>query len=323
MRALEAILTSATSALVAILGMLLWNYQIGILAAVLWSTYPLHLWLTQQPDPATVFTLLLLIGAIIFAKSTRHHYSVRMGCILGLILGVAALLKPIAIALPVVFALLALFCSTPESSRRRALFAMCVVICYVLVVSPWEVWAKKESGKWIPLCTNGSNVLIDGLTLGTVRGLRPLFLPSGVQALADDAVSKAKTLNNLGSVMSFFAAKAEQAPGTLIQFFATKAILSWYGTESRRFYRSIILIQSMYAALTMIGAILICRGTREQRNFLRIATLITLYFWSITTLTALPDLRYLIPATSLLMIHVAVAVNTIAICFINSFKQNR
>jgi hypothetical protein len=183
------LLLTLTSVLVSLLELPILSWRVAWVASAMWSTYPFHVWLTKQPDPTSVFSLLLLFAVLPFVRwSTDGRRGVQYGCLVGLILGIASLIKPIAIALPIIFAGLACFCVIPCQPRQRALLSFCMVVAYLLPISPWEVWAREVSGQWIPLCTNGPNVLIDGLTLGTVRGVKPVWMPQNVRALTQDAV---------------------------------------------------------------------------------------------------------------------------------------
>jgi hypothetical protein len=288
----------------------------ALVASVLWSTYPFHLWLTKQPDPTSLFSLLLLLSVFLFVRwTTDGRRSVRYGCLLGLALGIAALIKPIAIALPAVIGGLAWICVIPCRPRHRALFSLCVVVAYLVAISPWEIWARRVSGKWIPLCTNGPSVLIDGLTLGTVRGLKPVTMPQSVRGLTEDAVEHAKQLRTASSVASFLVAKVQKKPAVVARFFLIKATRTWYGNESQSFEKWVVVIQLLYLPFVVFGARVLSRGGRQQRNFLLVVTAITLYFWALTTLTALPVLRYLVPAVSLLLIFAAVAFDALEIQF--------
>lgn len=308
LRILEAFLLTLTSVLVSLTALLILSWRVAFVASTLWSAYPFHLWLTKQPDASSALSLLLLLVVFLFISWTAEgRRSVRYGSLVGLILGFAALIKPIAIALPAIVAGMACICVVPCRPRQRALFISCVMVAYLLPISPWEIWARKVSGQWIPLCTNGPNVLIDGLTFGTVRGLKPVWMPQDVRALTKDAVEHYKDLKTTGSIANFLITKAREEPIVVAEFFLIKAARSWYGNESHTFEMWVLVIQLLYLPFLIFGAREMSRGDRQQRNFLLVVTAITLYFWAMTTLTALPELRYLVPALSLVMIVAAVA----------------
>jgi Dolichyl-phosphate-mannose-protein mannosyltransferase len=311
LRILEAFFLTLTSIMVSLLALSILSWRTALIASVLWSTYPFHLWLTKQPDATSAFTLLLLLGAFFtvgWLDEGRH--SEKYGAVVGVALGLAALIKPIAIALPVVVVGAACFCTVPCKRRHRARFAFGVIVAYLLLLSPWELWANKVSGQWIPLGTNGPNVLIDGLTFGTVRGVKSVWLPAKVQSLTEEAVAHYHELKTTRSLAKFIFRKAKEEPGALAELFLIKAGRSWYGSESHAFEEVVLLVQMVYVPFVILGARELWRHDRRQRSFLLLVTGITLYFWSVTTLTALPDLRYLVPTVSLTMIVAAVALDT-------------
>jgi 4-amino-4-deoxy-L-arabinose transferase-like glycosyltransferase len=313
LRILEALLLTLTSVLVTLLALLILSWRVALVASAIWSTYPFHLWLTQQPDSTSAFSLLLLCSIFLLVKwSMQGLRPARYGCLVGLLLGIAALIKPIAIALPVIFVCLACICAVPCRQRQRVLFSLCIVMAYLLPISPWEVWARQTSGQWIPLGTNGPNVLIDGLTLGTVRGVKPVWMPQDVRALTQDAIQHYRDLKTTGSIARFLIAKIREEPGAVAQFFLLKAVRSWYGSESGTFEKGVVVIQLLYLPFVILGAREMSRGGRQHRNFLLIVAAIVLYFWAITTFTSLPDLRYLVPAMSLVAIVAAVAFDALA-----------
>ncbi len=314
LRLLEAILLTLTSMLVSVVVLLILNLRVAFVASAMWSTYPFHLWQSKQADATSALSLLLLLAVFLFLRwSAEGRRSVQYGCLTGLILGIAALIKPIAIALPIIFAVIACICVVPCRPRQRALFSFCVILFYLLPISPWELWARKVSGGWIPLGTNGPNVLIDGLTFGTVRGAKPVWMPQDVRALTRDAVEHYKELKTTSSIAKFLLAKARKEPGVVVRLFLVKTARSWYGNESHTSEKWVFVIQLLYLPFVISGVREMSRGDRQQRNFLLIVATVTLYFWAVTTFVALPLLRYLVPAISLVTIVAAVAFDVLAI----------
>lgn len=313
LRILEGLLLTLTSVAVSLTALLVLNWRTALVASAMWSTYPFHLWLTKQPDATSLVSLLLLLTVFLFVSwSAAGRKSMRYGSLVGLILGIAALIKPIAIALPALIVGLAWICVIPCRPRQRALFSFCVIVAFLLPISPWEIWARKAGGEWIPLGTNGPNVLIDGLTFGTVRGLKPGWMPQNVRALSRDAVEHYKDLKTSGSIARFMLAKAKEKPLVIAQFLSMKAIRSWYGIETHAFEKWVLLIQLFYLPFVIFGAGEMSRGNRQQKNLLLVVTGMVLYFWSITTFTALPLLRYLVAAVSLVTIPAAIAFDALA-----------
>jgi 4-amino-4-deoxy-L-arabinose transferase-like glycosyltransferase len=309
LKILEALLSAFSGVLVCLLALLILSWKVAFLASAVWSTYPFHLWLSKQPDSTSAVSLLLLLGVFIFLKwSVNGHRSLVYGPLTGLVIGISALVKPITIGLPAVIAGIAWICVVRCRARQRALFSVSLIIAYMLLISPWELWARSMSGKWIPLCTNGPNVLIDGVTLGAVRGLDLGWIPPGAKAITQDAIGHYSELKSPGSIASFLLAKARAEPIGIAELVVTKAARSWYGSESRTFETWVLVIQVFYLPFIVLGAREMSGGDRQQRNFLLIVTATTLYFWAMTTFVGLPLLRYLVPPISLVLIFAALGI---------------
>jgi hypothetical protein len=313
LRILQGFFVVVGNVLVGLIGMLMFSMRVALTGVVLWSTYPFQLWLTKQPDASAALTALLLSAVVLFLMWTSDPlHPTYYGLALGGVLATAALLKPFCIALPVVFACLVWACEIAGRRRRRWTFSILVVIAYVCLILPWEIWARRASGQWIPLCTNGPNALIDGLTFGTVRGLKQTPMPEAVHALAQDAVAQYQDLKTTSSIAHFLITQARERPLSVVELFVVKAIRSWYGSESHSFEKAILIIQLCYLPFVIFGARRAWKGGRKQRNFVIVAVGIVTYFWAMTVFTALPILRYIVPAISLLIICAASASNCLA-----------
>jgi 4-amino-4-deoxy-L-arabinose transferase-like glycosyltransferase len=309
----QALFVIASGVLVGVVAMRFLSLRIALAASILWSTYPFHLWLTKQPDASAIFTTLLLLGVFPFLLwSTDGCHAVLYGFLLGFILAIIALIKPFSIALPATFVGLAWMCAVPCRRRQRSLFSTCVLVAYLLLISPWEVWAWRVSGHWIPLCTNGPSALIDGLTFGTVRGLKQVTMPESVRTFTEDAVAHAKQLRTTTSIANFVVVQIRERPEAVIKLFLLKAVRSWYGNESHTLERRVAIIQLFYLPFVIFGMRIVWRGGLQHKNFLLVAMGITMYFWTMTAITALPILRYMVPIVSLLMVFAAAAVEKVA-----------
>ena len=322
LRIVEVALLAFSSSLVCFLCMGFFHWKAALLASGLWSTYPFHLWLTKQPDPSSLVSVLLLAGSLLFcAWSSEPQRGVRYGTLLGLILGITALIKPIAIGLPLLF--VALASHGPRIRRQsRILFSGCLLITYAATIFPWEIWAWNAGGHWIPLCTNGPNALIDGITFGTVRGLSPVALPKGAMALVGDAVTHYPQLKSTSSIGHFMLKKARETPIPVLELLLVKAVRSWIGNESHTLERWIATIQLLYLPFLLLGVRSVWKyGNRGQKNFALLAIGITAYFWIMTTVAAEAILRYMIPAICFLLVFVAVSFEFITISVFQKFES--
>ena len=309
LRIVGGFLLTVSAVLVCLLAMRFFRWRVALLASGLWSTYPFHLWLTKQPDATSLFSVLLLTSALLFfAWSSKTQNGIRYGVLLGLILGVTALVKPFSIGLPLAFVALAGVSPISGQRRSRIVFSACLLITYAATISPWEIWAWHVGGHWIPLCTNGSNALIDGLTFGTERGLPQVALPEGARALVRDAASHYPQLKSTSSIAHYILTRVRQTPIAILELLLVKAARSWFGNESHTLERWIAIIQLVYLPFLLLGARTVWKyGDAPQKNFALLAIVFTAYFWIMTTVTAEAILRYMVPVNCLLVVFVAVS----------------
>src|SRR5207249_6135800 len=136
-----------------------------------------------------------------------------------------------------------------------------------LLISPWEVWAWRVSGHWIPLCTNGPNALIDGLTFGTVRGLKQVPMPESVRTLTEDAVAHAKQLRTTTGIANFMVVQIRERPESVIKLFLLKAVRSWYSNESHTLEKWVAVIQLFYLPFVIFGMRIVWRAVVSTRIF--------------------------------------------------------
>ena len=312
-RILQGIFVVAGAVLIAAIAFAIFPFRVALLACLLWSTYPLQLWLTRQPSGMNAFCVLLFLSVFLFlrwAKSGR--YSLFYGALVGASLGLTSLVKPFAIALPVVFAILAWLCSVPCSWRKRAVFSSCVVVMYAMAISPWEIWARRATGHWIPLSTDGPAAMVDGLSFELVRHTKgEVPLPPDVRSVARDVAENSKRFTNAGSVARFLIGEARERPASVGHLFLIKAGRSWYGNDSHTHEKWIALIQFVYLPLVLFGARLAWSNGTGKRNFLLVAGALTLYYWMVTTFVALSIVRYMIPASGLLMILAGIGLESV------------
>jgi len=314
MRLLQGILVAAAAVLVAAISIMIFPARLALLTSLLWSTYPLQLWLTQQPSGMNAFSVLLLLSVWLFLRWSRQgSYPVLYGTAVGASLAVTSLVKPFAIALPAVFAVLAWLCDVPSPRRKRAVFSAGVLLMYIIIISPWEFWAWQATGQWLPLCKGGAPAMVDGLSFGLARrGASELPLPKDVLSVAKDVAKHANQFTSSKRVVQFMRVEAREKPMAVFHLFLIKAIRSWYGNDSHTHEKWIVLIQLLYLPMVLLGGRLAWDSEIRRRNFLLVAATVTLYYWAMTTLVALAIVRYMLPASALLLILAGIGVEAFA-----------
>jgi hypothetical protein len=80
-----------------------------------------------------------------------------------------------------------------------------------------------------------------------------------------------------------------------------KLVRAWYGTDSQRMERYILLIQAVYLALLGWAAWMAWWKGGEKRRLAIIVLAVVATFWAMSVL-ALPLVRYMVPAIGLLFV---------------------
>jgi hypothetical protein len=219
------------------------------------------------------------------------------------------LIRPIAIGLGVVFAVLIILFGRRYRLRKRIVFALCLLVGNLATVLPWEVWAYSKTHEIILLSSNtrASISLFDGLAFAVwnPEGCRKgITVPADVKELMTEAVEK--YLRNIETtppkeLQRFLIEKFKTKPLTVIKLMAIKTVRSWYGTFSNRFETPIALVQIVYAMLLLWASVLLWRK-RPDCHFMLIAGIAVLgYFWGLTICVD-PLVRYMMPALGALII---------------------
>jgi len=305
LRILQTVLSLATSLLVAAIAIEFLDARVGLLACFLWSTNPFHRWMSKQPSGQMLACVFLLLSVFTFLRwSSRGRASIAWGGTCGMSVAFAALTKPFHIALWAVFVILAWICDVPVTRWKRVLFSLAVMMAFVLTILPWEIWACRKAGHFIPLCSNDAASVVDGLAfgLGGVRSQTLPPLPASVAKVADDFAARRRQLASNRQVLRLLIAHLREEPSAVALLYLVKGIRCWYANASHHHERWTVMIQLSYLPLCVAGGWFAWRSGRLYKNFLLIAIVVTLYYWGMTTMAALAIVRYMLPAISLLMI---------------------
>lgn len=305
LRAFAIVEMAITTVLLWLLAQLLWNRSRALVAALLWSTFPFALWLTEQTTTELSFMVFFLAGLWVFGVSLSNRASRVWLLLAGCSVGFAILIRPGALGLGLIL-MGGLFCLQTQASLGKRLWLGLVLLVGIgAVVMPWEYVVWRQTGRWILITTNDVASLRDGLTFGLIsKGYRdPLVLPSEVEDLMQDATEQLPQLQSLSDIWHFGVAQARVRPWGLVQFMALKAVRSWYGTDSQRYEFITLMTQLGYLCLAMLGMYGMWRSPFPRRAFGLLLLVMVAYFWFITFLV-LPILRYMIPAMAILMIMI-------------------
>ena len=279
---------------------------IAVFSALLWGTYIFNLWLIKQPNSEVPF-IPLLLGAVYVLILCMERRQARWAAACGCLLALAALVRPIAILLPVVFAAWLLLRATLQ--KRFRLFASALLLASFLVtVLPWEVEVYSQTGLIVPLSTNGPSSILDGLTFARRSGTRGI--PAPVLSLMREIWHQGKEIKSTAEIVRLMKDEARQHPSAIARLYVLKVARSWYGTDSGSHERIILLVQLLYLGCSVAGCVMLYRRFSDRRHWLALFLTVVLYFWGMAVV-ALSILRYLVPAMALLLIPAAVVPATL------------
>lgn len=303
-RVLILLCTVASCVSVGVIARRLWGNVGGIAAATFWSAYPLHLWLTKQPNSELPFTAFLAASVAVcgigLIETSRQLWRWFLG---GCLLGAAMLVKSIAILLPGVFAGVILMRARALSFATRALVCGAFGLGVAVVVVPWEVWVKQHAGVVVPLSAGGSAAMKDGFTFGIdKRDYRQgNTVPADVAAFMR-AIYVQRTPTS-GDVLRAVGRQIQERPKAAIKLVGIKLARAWYGTDSERMEGYILAIQLAYVSILLLATSRAWRMGPEARNISVMLWGLVAYFWGMNLLS-LPLARYMTPAIGLLSILV-------------------
>ena len=288
---------------------LVFNQRVATISALLWITYLFNLWLVKQPNTEVPF-ILLFYSAIWFFLRGINHGRLASFVTVGALLGVAALVRPIALFLPFVLVLLLLL-QPSIALGRRFVGAFSIVLMFLIVILPWEIKLKSETNHVVPLSTNGPSSMLDGLTFAAKVGKAGdrAWVPSTVERLAGRVRENQRSLHTVGQVAEFMAVEARKDPLAVIEMGLMKIVRSWYGTNAMWHERPTALIQAFYLLLAIPGIWLAHRRFPEKRFLILSLLAIVIYFWAMTVMV-LSILRYMVPAMGILLMFGAVSLDS-------------
>lgn len=288
------------------LARLVWSPGLALLPALAWMTYPFFLWLTKQPNSEVPFIPVLYAGIYLFWRAALRGYrgtrawAHYLGA--GALLGAAMLIRPAAIGLSLVAAII-LMAVVIAPVRSRLAYAALVILGSILVILPWEAAVYAETGEIIPLSSGGAMTIHDGLTFLAVpkEYRREVAVPGDVADLMWTIHERRDETATTGGVLRVIGEEARAAPSAFAKLMGIKAARSWYGIDSRILEMPTIALQLVYLALIGWGSVYAWRAGGALRRLTAGNLFIVLYFWGMTLLVV-PLLRYMAPVMGLLLI---------------------
>jgi len=273
----------------------------ALIAALAWATYPLALWLSKQPNSEIPFLVVFCGSFYLFWWALlRQSRAWPIYFLSGLLMGLAILIRPIAIG--VGFPMIAILWLTAKTmpARFRLLMASMLLVGSFVAIAPWEFWVYAKTGRAVIVSTAGVPALRDGLTFAVNRkGFRQgVYVPEDVASLMLSIQARYSTLESFGDVFSIMAEQSRQRPLAVAKLYLIKVARSWYGTDSQRFETPIILVQCFYFLLIGWCSIVAWKRAGIPRKLALGIWFIIIYFWAMNVLST-TLVRYMVPVIAL------------------------
>jgi hypothetical protein len=309
--ALSVLAGATSSVLLFLIVRLFFGYGIGLLSWVLWITYLPNLWTLKEPMSEVPFMLFLYAAIWLFSWGL-HAQLTLTGLFTGFLLGEAALVRPIGLFLPLVFAF-AIFACRSIHLRKRGTVVVLLVIGFAASITPWELYVLQKTNRLIVLCTNGPSSLSGGLVFGvTGDPTEPqIWLPDHLREFMDSANSERRGMVTEGDIARFVGQEAIRNPVGFGQLLLVKLYRPWYATESRRHEGPVLLLQLGYLAFALAGLASSLMASEGRRFWILFLLGLVVYFWGMAFLVV-PLLRYMVPAMAFLMPFAAIGISQLA-----------
>ena len=300
----NVLVSSLVAVIIYFLAAEIWGPSPAIIVSLIWITYPFNLWFNGLSSTEIPFTAFFLGSmSIIISACLRDTLSGPVCFLAGILMGVAMLIRPIAIGMSLIIGVIIWLFARNKKLCAKLFLIIMVLAGNLLTIAPWEGWMYHRTGKIIPLCVSGVNAIRDGLTFAVkMKGYRQgVWVPADVRTLQEDINRQYNTLKTVGDVGSILAEKLQTQPAAVVKLFFIKLSRSWYGTDSQKFEKLILLIQSLYLLLILWGTWMVLKMGETAKKLAMGIWLIVFYFWGMSIIS-LTLLRYMVPVMGLLFL---------------------
>jgi 4-amino-4-deoxy-L-arabinose transferase-like glycosyltransferase len=158
-RVIQAFAGTATVALVAATGWMLWGPIVGLVAAAIAAVYPPLVYVGESMYSEAVFLPVMLGSAVAALMFRRSRGRLRWAVAAGVLCGVGVLVRPNAAALAPALLLLVWGVRAPRLSARSLAAPALVFVCAVLVIAPWTLRNALVLHQFVPVTTELGNTM--------------------------------------------------------------------------------------------------------------------------------------------------------------------
>lgn len=285
--AINLVLTALIVTLVYALTSHLWRPLAGLVAAAALATYIPFLWTTTYLASETPYMTALVAAVYLLMRAlTDQPRNLWLYAACGLLSGVAMLTRSVAVAVPLIFALVVLLRARALTVTRRALSAGVLLLAAVVVILPWQVAMTRALGEFALLSTGGVPSILDGLSFAVDPSeARPIDVPPPVEQLQRDIYEQQyDELNSVGTISTYLLGELGTRPGAVVHLFGIKALRSWYGTNTGTIDGVTRWLQLGYVVVLGVGTVRAWQRSAASRSLVLVTLLLVLYAWVAATL---------------------------------------
>ena len=272
------------------------NYRHAQLTLVLYLSIPFNIYSSSMPLSETPFGVFVLLSIYYLLKGFLNFNKSKYFLLSGVTLGLALLIRPIGILLPIVYLLIIFYFFFREYKRKAVYRMLFFAFAVFLTILPWSIYNYIKTDKIILLSSNGVGSIKDGHKLYHKNYREKHEVSEHVKFIVDDFYKKRETLNTLPDIIDFLKDKFKEDKWAVINFYLYKAKRVWFGLDSQNIKkeRVIKIFSFLYIVLFMIAMYKVFKkNNREQIILLSIIILVTFTFWGMAILVV-PLLRYVL-----------------------------
>ncbi|HUP79289.1 MAG TPA: hypothetical protein VM260_12130, partial [Pirellula sp.] len=225
----------------------------------------------------------------------------------GIVIGLAMLIRPIAIGIGFLMAILIWTTLRDIKARSRIFLILTLLLGNLVAILPWQLWVFSNTRKTVLLSSGSVPGIVDGLifAVNIQEDRQGIPVPNDVEIFMHDLRSRQRELKSARSLLSLMLEELKARPKTVLKLLTIKAARSWYGTYSGRFEKVSLLIQAGYLIPLLLGTWKAWKQGGAAKQLTIIVWAFLLYFWGMTII-ALSILRYLVPGLGLFIVLVSV-----------------
>lgn len=324
----QGVLAAATATFVWWIGSQLYGKTVGFLAAIGFAVYPLSAYYTGRFMPESLFTLILTGVSIAMMWAVRSGKAVHFG-IVGALIALATLIKPVALGFAPFLALYVLYRGR-QVLRRAVIQVVALMSSFVMVVMPWTLRNYTVTGTFIPVATgvgysfwSGNQTISDGRderemdeeTLHRMvehrRAILAAYLGRDIEQVAA-ALGMPRTHHDVVNITpeedrALLQAGLNQMlshPGSTLVLWGKKFYRFWFDIfwpQNRWAQGYVIAMQGVFLGLACLG----WRRALKEKLSVWPVLLPVAYFTAIYVVTS-ATLRYSVPLAPLLMLFAAI-----------------